>query len=202
MKGLIKFSALVIVLAFFLGGCAIGVTKIDVTHDPINTISDKKEGNILVKKFVDKREGRIKGYIGNKRNVYGMVLGNIESNEKLELLLTKYFAEALEAAGYTVVIQKKGEDLSNFDVVLEGEILEFWLDLYVAVWQKVDVMLKLTDKETSSVLWEKEVKGEETNALWIGASSEYEKVVREALNKALNEAAKEFASDEFYQAVK
>jgi hypothetical protein len=34
--------------------------------------------------------------------------------------------------------------------------------------------------------------------LWIGATGEYEKVISESLTKALNRAAKEFASDEFY----
>jgi hypothetical protein len=49
---------------------------------------------------------------------------------------------------------------------------------------------------------EEDIRGEQTNVLWIGTSSELEKVIRQALTKALNQAAKEFASDEFYEAIK
>ncbi len=51
-------------------------------------------------------------------------------------------------------------------------------------------------------MWEKDIQGEEKNVLWLGTTSEYEKVIRQALTKALNQAAKEFASDEFYKFIK
>ena len=46
------------------------------------------------------------------------------------------------------------------------------------------------------------IHGEAKNVLWAGATSEYEKVIRQALTKALNNAASEFASDEFDKAIK
>jgi hypothetical protein len=36
----------------------------------------------------------------------------------------------------------------------------------------------------------------------VGTTSEFEKVISEALTIALNKAAQEFASDEFYNAIK
>ena len=90
----------------------------------------------------------------------------------------------------------------RFGAIVDGEIVEFWLDLYMAVWHKVGVKVKALDPVNQNVLWEKDIRGEEKNVLWIGATSEYEKVIRQALNKALNQAAKEFASDEFYKVIK
>ncbi len=193
-------------LALLTGGCALGTTKVNVTHEPLVRIDNKKEGNILVKQFVNKRSDT--QHIGNKRNMLGIVLGHIGTQEgvKLEVLLTNYFSEALKEAGYNAVIEETQfsgtPSQVKFDAIIDGEIVEFWLDLYLAVWHKVGVKVKALDPTNQNVLWEKDIRGEQTNALWIGASSEYEKVIREALTKALNQAAQEFASDEFYKAIK
>jgi len=193
-------------LALFAGGCALGTTKVNIAHDSLDRIENKKTGNILVNQFVDKRKDT--QYIGNKRNMLGVVMGHIGTKEgvKLEVLLTNYFAEALKEAGYNTVIQEAQTASTpsqvKFDAIIEGEIAEFWLDLYVAVWHKVGVKVKAIAPTSQNVLWEKDISGEETNVLLIGATSEYEKVIRQALTKALNQAAKEFASDEFYKSIK
>lgn len=197
---------LVVSLAFFFGGCALGVTRLKITHDPLDCLENKKEGNILVKQFVDKRKEP--KYIGNKRNIFGMVLGHIGTEEgvKLEALLTDYFAKALKEAGYNAIIQwAPPSGISRqvkFDAIVDGEILEFWMDLYVAVWHKVEVKVKAIDPANKNVLWEKDIRGYEKNVLWFGVTSEYENVIRQALTKALNQAVKEFSSDEFYKVIK
>ncbi len=198
--------ALVVLLSFFIGGCAIGTTRVAVSHEPLDRIENKKEGNILVKQFVDKRNDTM--YIGNKRNGFGMVLGHIgtEQGVKLEVLLTNYFAEALKEAGYNIVIQEAPSDITpnqvKFDAIVNADIIDFWLDLYMAVWHYVKVKVKALDPVNQNVIWEKDIKGDEKNALWLGISSEYEKVISQSLTKALNQAGKEFASDEFYKSLK
>ena len=192
-------------LALFTSGCAIGVTRVKLDHDPLARVENKREGTILVEQFKDVRP-KAKEYIGNKRNMYGMVLGHIGTEEGVNLteVLTRYFAEALREAGYTVVIGKASkapEDQDKFDAMVEGEILTFWMDLYLAVWHKVGVKVMVKNPE-GKILWETTVRGEETNALWIGATGEYEKVIRQAVTKALNKAASEFASEAFYRAIK
>lgn len=189
-------------------GCALGVTRVAINHDPLNRIENKKEGNILVDQFKDVRP-RAKEYIGNKRNMYGMVLGHIGTEQGVSLteIITKYFAEALREAGYSVVVKKESraaEELqqTNFDAVMEGEITEFWMDLYMAVWHKVGVKLTVMNPDSKETLWTKVIDGAETNALWVGVTAEYEKVIRQALTKALNKAASEFVSEEFYKVVK
>jgi hypothetical protein len=51
-------------------------------------------------------------------------------------------------------------------------------------------------------LWENIIEGAEKRVLWVGATGEYERIIREALTKALNKAAEEFASEGFYKAVR
>lgn len=202
----INLGIALVFLAIFTGCCALGVTRVSVTHEPLDHIENKKEGNILVKQFVDKRKDT--QYIGNKRNMFGMVMGHIGTEEgvKIEVLLTKYFAEALKEAGYNAVIQEAQSagipSQVRFDATVDGEIVEFWLDLYMAVWHKIGVKVKALDPVNQNVLWEKDIRGEEKNVLWIGATSEYEEVIRQALTKTLNQAAKEFTSDEFYKTIK
>jgi hypothetical protein len=169
-------------------------------------IESKKEGNLLVKSFVDKRP--VSGFIGNKRNGYGMVIGHIGLPDGviLEDLLTQYFAEALREAGYNAVIDKDRQQFPQqnikFDAVVDGQIVEFWLDLYMAVWHRIGVVIRALDPDSNKVLWENIIEGAEKRVLWIGATGEYERVIREALTKALNRAAEEFASDRFQQAIK
>lgn len=197
---------LIIFLAALVNGCALGVTRVNVIHDQLTTIENKRDGDILVKQFTDKRP--IKDYIGNKRNMYGVAVGHIgtKNDIKIEELLTKYFAEALREAGYNVIIQhpqstEKTEEI-KVDAIIEGEINQFWLDFYMAVWHNVVVLVTVLDKEKKAILWEKEFVGNEKKALWVGAKSEYEIVIRQALTKALNSAVKEFASEEFYKNIR
>ena len=203
------FLPILLIFVSLSMGCAIGVTRVRISHDPLNRVENKKEGNILVNQFKDVRPQAKKEYIGNKRNMYGMVLGNIGPEEGLNLndVLTNYFVEAMREAGYTVVVSKETkapEELEKvkFDAMIDGEIVEFWLDLYMAVWHYTTTKLTAKHPDSKEVLWEKVIHGEEKNVLWIGATSEYEKVIRQSLTKALNKAASEFASEDFSKAVK
>jgi hypothetical protein len=194
---------LIVFLSFFICGCAVGITRVEVLHEPLNQINDKNEGNILIKQFVDKRPDT--RYIGNKRNALGIVMGHIATKEeiKLEKLLTQYFAEALKEAGYNAIIQEEQFDnISKIDAIIEGEIIEFWIDMRATVWHKMEVKVIALDPYNYNVLWEKYIRGEYTNVLWLGITSEYENVIRQALTKALNQAARGFASYEFYKAIK
>jgi hypothetical protein len=189
-----------------LMGCALGVTRVVINHDPLIQVENKSKGDILVSQFKDVRP--VKEYIGNKRNAFGMVLGHIgtQSGVSLTEVLTKYFAEALNQAGYTVVVTKEtkvpeGSEKTRFDAMVNGEIREFWMDLYTAVWHYVTVRLIAERPESREVLWEKVVHGEEKRVLWVGATGEYERIIRESLTKALNQAVSEFASDQFRKAI-
>ena len=191
-----------LLVALMVSGCAMGTTRLDVTHDSLDPVVKKRQGNILVERFVDVREN--KEFIGNKRNGFGMVLGHVATLEgvNLEDLLTKYFAEALTESGYNVQVAGTKPLDMKADAVVGGNIREFWLDLYMMTWHYMTVDLKAIDPSSRKIMWEKEVKGDESNVLWIGVTSEFERVIRMSLTKALNEAAKQFAADEFSKVVK
>jgi hypothetical protein len=178
-------------------GC--GITRLDVQHDPLAQITAKKSGSIMVEPFKDVRAE--KEYIGVKRGGFGNVVnhfGTLE-NVKLEDLLTKYFAEALTEAGYNVQVagSQPTANGAKVDLIVGGEIKEFQLDMYMAAWSYMTIDLKAKNPATGKVTWQKEVKGEDKVILWMGLTPEFERVVRGALTKALDEAAKDFASEEF-----
>lgn len=193
--------------AILIAGCALGTTSLQVTHDPLERIEPRRQGNIQIRPFIDKRKENHE-YIGNKRNGFGMVLGHVGLTEgvKLENLLTGYFAEALKEAGYTTVIQDPASAATQneikFDAVVEGEIMEFWLDLYMKVWHNMEVKTRAIQPITQTVLWENTVKADQSNMLWLGVTGEFEKVIRESVTKALNQAARDYASDKFQQAIR
>lgn len=195
--------SIILVLALLTSGCAIGTTRLNVEHAPLEKVAQKGSGTILVKQFVDKRK-EAHEYIGNKRNGFGMVLGHVglQEGQGLEPLLTRYFADALTEAGYTVVIQGQNPNGQvKVDAVVDGEILEFWLDLYMKVWHNMEVRTRALDADGKRVLWEKTIKADQSNVLWIGATGEFEKVISESLTKALNQAAAEYAGNGFRTAI-
>ena len=183
-------------------GCAVGTTRLTVSHEQLSSVQPKRQGDVLVRPFVDKREHT--EYIGNKRNMYGMVLGHVATQKgvKIEELMTQYFVEALQAAGYNATLDKAASGSpapqAKCDTIIDGEIVVFWMDLYMTVWHRVEVKVRAINPADQTVVWEKLIEGDENATLWAGVTAEFERVVRLAITKALNHAAREFASDDFY----
>ena len=135
MKKHMALSILILPIAILLNGCALGVTNLRVEHSPLFAPAHKKPGTLIVRTFVDNRT-QDKQFIGNKRNGFGMVLGNfgVRDGKRVDLLVTEYFVEALQASGYNAVIQNQGALPAGLEPIgiVEGQINEFWLDLYMA----------------------------------------------------------------------
>jgi uncharacterized lipoprotein YajG len=193
-----SFCILSVLLAV---GCS--PVRLKITHDPLLRVENKKQGSILVRQFIDKRPERF--FIGDIQNRFGLDIGRIfaERDVSLTILVTNYFAEALNAAGYTTIVQEPrsvpSPAPSGFDVIIEGEITVFWMSLRERIWQRIEIRTRALDPTGKMVLWSKDVKADRTNGIWWGTTDEYERVLSEALTQVLNEAAKEFASDDFYQ---
>lgn len=189
-------------MATLFSSCAIGTSRIKVAHDPLQAPATLRSGTILVKQFTDSRKDiKDAASVGNKRNGYGMVLGGfaVKGGKNVAQTMTDHVADALRATGYQAVVE--GTGTAPGAPVLEGDVYEFWLDLFMATWHNVGIDLRLRNR-SGAVIWQKRVTGSETNVLWLGINAEIEKVVRQAVNKALNQAVKEFASDEFASKVK
>jgi hypothetical protein len=71
----------------------------------------------------------------------------------------------------------------------------------MAVWHKVKVDIKAVNPVDNAILWENQISGGEKRVLWIGATGEYERIVRQAITKTLNKALEEFTDEAFYTAI-
>jgi len=191
----------------FGSACAVGTTRLQIERSPFDVDVDRQRGEIAVRTFRDLRPEDRRPYVGAKRNNFGMVLGHVAAPEDrpLEDILTGYFVEALQRAGYRALREDEAGARSAGDfrpvAVLEGDIETFWLDMYMATWHNVVLAVRLRDLE-GQVLWESRLRGDETNVLWSGASGEMEKVIRQALDKALAQAVAAFAADDFAERVR
>jgi hypothetical protein len=193
--------ALLIVLLQITTACAVGTTHIRVDHTPFVGESSAKPGDLVVRTFRDLRVEDHRPYIGAKRNGYGMVLGHVAvpEGESLEGILSQYFVEALQGAGYRAWLAETGASMpDDFHPVafVDGDIVTFWLDMYMATWHSIAIDFRLSDL-SDQVLWEDHFVGDESNVLWIGIKSEFEKVIRQALDEALDQAKAEFGSADF-----
>lgn len=200
---LIAGCGMLVIIGLFSGGCAIGTTQLVMSHGQLATIPQTRQGDIVVRPFVDKRQHT--QYIGNKRNGFGMVLGHVgtQPGVRIDELLTQYFIEALKQAGYNARLEQAvaagaAAPQQKCDAIVEGEIITFWMDLYMMVWHQVGVNVKAINPANQQVVWERLIQGSEKRTLWVGATGEFERIVREAMTKALDRAAIEFASDDFY----
>lgn len=179
-----------------LSQCALGTTKIKAVHTPLQG-SGQQRGTIYVKQFTDSRKVDSKVTIGNKRNGFGMVLGTlaIKNNEGVSGFMTEAVADALRASGYQTIVEGQGTASASMPV-LEGDVYEFWMDLFTTTWHNVGVELTLR-KPSGAVAWQKKVNGTETNVLWLGINEEFTKVMRQSVDEAKQEAVKEFSSEAF-----
>ncbi|TDU81807.1 hypothetical protein EI77_01117 [Prosthecobacter fusiformis] len=184
-----------------LSQCAMGTTKIKADHTPLSS-SGQQRGTIYVKQFTDSRQVDDKVIIGNKRNGFGMVLGNlaIKNSEGVSGLMTDAVADALRASGYQTIVEGKGTAPGNIPV-LEGDVYEFWMDLFTTTWHNVGVDLKLRSP-SGALAWQKKINGTETNVLWLGLNEEFTKVMRQSIDEAKQEAVKEFSSGTFSSAAR
>jgi hypothetical protein len=189
-----------------LANCAIGPTKIALGYESLPNVDKKRTGEIIIKPFVDARKSdQRRGHkIGNKRNMYGMVLGSIETYDSVSLdsTITSYFAQVLRNIGYNVVIAQSSvpADATN---VLEGEIKDYWLDMYMMVWHNIDIDLKLSSGvKGSKPKWSGCVQGKQSNALMWGVAKEFEEFVYKANTNMLKNAEVIFSSDSFSNAVR
>lgn len=185
--------------------CGCSPVRLKIVHDPLQRLESKKHGNIFVRQFTDKRAEPL--FIGDIRNRFGLEIGRIlsDGDVKLAALVTTYFAEALNAAGYSTIIQESRLATmaapSGCDAVIEGEILVFWMDLHERIRQSIEIRTRALDPTGKTVLWSRVVKADRSNGIWWGTQDEYERVLNETLTQALNEAAKEFASEAFFKTV-
>jgi hypothetical protein len=193
--------------------------RLKISHEPFyNIIENKREGNILVIQFVDKRPNKyIAAFLYKTVGVKADIFYVTEEGVKLEALLTSYFVETLKEVGYNVVFKEQlsGDILSQnkYDAIILGQIEEFWFDFpnitdtASEFYGRIRIKIKALDPNGQNVLWEKDFTKEKHgiipyHPLNKNSVKEIEKEFRIALTDLLNQALRDFASEEFYKAIK
>jgi hypothetical protein len=142
----LRLRILGLLMISLLSSCALGTSKINIKHGPLPTSSAQRGTTIYVRQFTDSRKVEDKTSVGNKRNGFGMVLGgfSVKGGKSVAQTMTEHVADALRAAGYNAVVEGDGHPAGA--AVLEGDVHEFWLDLFTAVWHNVGVDLRLKNR--------------------------------------------------------
>jgi len=203
-----RLRAAFALLVLAASACALGTTTISIERSALETTASRApQGDIVIERFTDERPDGQPPYVGAKRNLYGMSLGRLAApgDEPIEAILTSYVAEALRAAGYRVVDAEADASSRPEGFApaarLRGQIDEFWVDAYAATCHAVSIRVQLHGP-ADEVSWEAAFDGEETNVVWLGATSELERIVRRALDQALDDALVAFRSASFRDAVR
>jgi hypothetical protein len=198
-------------------GCSYSAyIRLKISHEPFyNIIENKREGNILVIQFVDKRPNE---YIAAFEYMFADIFFVTEEGVKLEALLTSYFVETLKEVGYNVVFKEQlsGDTLSQstYDAIVYGEIEEFsfhrlppTVDSSSKIVTRIRIKIKALDPNGQNVLWEKDFTKEKYGIIPYHLRDKdsvkvIEREFRIALNDMLYQALRDFASEEFYKAIK
>ena len=197
----------------FLTGCGTTarITPVAVSHSAIGSVENRKSGTILVKTFAlaRKQDPKFGRAIGSVPSAAGPGLNWVfVSSDPLGVGVqtTEFFSEALNAAGYKTIIEtpETAADAKTASAILQGQIREFWLYGGLGgVDGKISVALKLFSPDGNNVLWEKEFATVRQKGMAFASyqtfANESVKVLSAALDDLLNQAAKEFASEQFYE---
>gem|GEM_PF-5785399 len=204
--------------------------RLKISHEPFyNIIENKREGNILVIQFVDKRPNKyIAAFVYKTVGVKADIFYVTEEGVKLEALLTNYFVETLKEVGYNVVFKEQlsGDILSQnkYDAIILGRIEEFRfgfrnkVDASSEIVTRIRIKIQVLYPEGEEViygakatrfkiLWEKDFTKEKRGIIYYHPLTKnsvkgIEREFRIALNDILYQALKDFASEEFYKAIK
>lgn len=194
------------ILFLDLGGCATRDERAAIELGWLRPVGARREGRILVRTLEDRRPANHSHGIGEKRHFVGVSGGLVyhRSDASLEEVLTEHVVTTLKHVGYEVELEKapSSVDESRFDGILEGDIEEFWMNMYIRGWVFAHFRLRLIDPKYKTVVWERRVTGRESIHVGMGSAEGFEEVISLALTEALNEAARDFSSSGFYRRLK
>jgi hypothetical protein len=150
-----------------------------------------RQGILAVAAFKDTRSVSNKLAIGAARGGFGNRLGNfvVKDGKPIETIMQSVFEDALRLVGYTIV------PADQAPVIIEGEVFESWLTSGWNCVDRIGVLVRVRDRKHGTVLWEKEIRGQEDDLI------SYNNAVRAAVDVTLAKAIQEFCSLDFYEAV-
>lgn len=183
----------------FLAGCAFGTRQPTLIYPPASESSATPVANaavkpipknvqIVLKPFTDQRSD--KKVVGTVRNGFGMRTAEVIPTNGVAEWATKAVSTELQNNGYTIISGTPGNDSATTSVVVSGEILNVFCDMYFSYTGQVSLVARVN--KGGKELLNKHFAGEGSAGLAVAGTAES---YAQSLALALSSALKQFVSE-------
>ena len=167
---------------FMVTACATGTTNLSLglTPDTVRTglLSEVEGTTLTIASVDDEREAALRNRIGDKRNGYGMVMGEVGTDEPVVDIVKDTVVQTFEANGHDVA--------EEGGLQVDIDVNRFWFDYktgLVTVEFFGDIQIDLTvTTAAGEVVFEDEFKGYYSDKTGGGLSGTWTRVMDEALS--------------------
>lgn len=185
--------------AVLLTGCAFGTRQPTLTYPPAPETgateaiqpaapAAAKNITILLNDFSDERSD--KSVVGTVRNGFGMCTADVVPTNSVPDWVTQAIALELKDVGYPVVRGKHGASGKAGEVVVSGEILNVFCDMYMSYTGQISLVAKVSN--SNGELFSRHYAGEGSAGLaWAATGESY----AQSLALALRSAIRRFVAD-------
>lgn len=196
---LLKRFATCFLTAALLTGCAFGTRQPTLTYPPAPETgateaiqpaapAAAKNITILLNDFSDERSD--KSVVGTVRNGFGMRTADVVPTNSVPEWVTQAIAIELKDVGYPVVRGKHGVGGRAGEVVVSGEILNVFCDMYMSYTGQISLVAKVSN--SNGELFSRHYAGEGSAGLaWAATGESY----AQSLALALRSAVRKFVAD-------
>ncbi|CAJ0775141.1 YajG family lipoprotein [Ralstonia thomasii] len=201
MTGIARRSGLLVLLAsaFILGGCAFGTRNPTLTYPPTSESGATsiayaaerptlRSAQIVLNRFVDQRSDT--KTVGTVRNAWGMRTADVIPTNSVSDWVTQAVKTELERNGYTVTEGNSGDSPASTSVVVSGDILNAFCDMYFSYTGQVSLVTRV--QQGGKEVLNRHYAGEGSAGVAFAATGES---YAQSLALALSSALRQFVAD-------
>lgn len=201
MIGIIQGMSVPVALASILclTGCAFGTRQPTLIYPPASNSAETsvahaaptppaKNIQIVLTPFTDQRSN--KEVVGTVRNAFGMKTADVIPTNSVPDWVFQGIRTELQNNGYTVISGTSGNNPASPNIVVSGEILNVYCDMYFSYTGQVSLIARVS--RDGKELLNKHYAGEGSAGLAVAMT---EKSYAQSLALALSSALKRFVSD-------
>lgn len=181
----------VLMVILLLQACALTDSALQVEHDPaVNITGPISEAGGIAFSAPQLEDARLdKARIGWKKNGYGMNMGEITSEQPVDVIVENAIIDAIKDNGHTIV------DVGQ--VRITGSVDRFWFDTDINFWSvefigDVQCTLDFIDSKTNTSIYSSSYSGTYKEKTAAG----YVKTWTEVLGKAIDKLIEDIVFDE------
>ena len=176
-------------------GCAFGTRQPTLTYPPIEESKEQpaatptpKSTKVFLEPFRDERSD--KTVVGTVRNGLGMRTADVVPTNSVPVWVTEAIRTELINSGYTVTNGAPPSTSSPGNILISGDVLDVFCDMYMSYSGRVSFVAKV--KDNRGELLNKHYNGEGSAGMAIGGASDS---YAQSLSLALSDAIKKFIAD-------